>query len=29
VNDERVEVIGEASCGGGVAGLLELVDESL
>jgi hypothetical protein len=29
VNDERVEVIGEASGGGGVASLVELVDERL
>ena len=27
MNDERVEVVGEASGGGGVAGLVELVDE--
>jgi hypothetical protein len=29
VHDERVEIIGEAAGGGGVVGLLELVDEQL
>jgi hypothetical protein len=29
VNDERVEVIGQASRGGGVSGPVELVDEGL
>jgi hypothetical protein len=29
VDDERLEVVGEAFGGGGVAGLLELVDQAL
>ena len=29
VHDERVEVVGQASRGGGVAGVVELVDERL
>ena len=29
MHDERVEVVGQASGGGGVAGTLELVDEGL
>jgi hypothetical protein len=29
VDDERIEIVGQASGGGGVAGLLELVDQGL
>jgi hypothetical protein len=29
VHDERVQVVGQASGGGGVAGLVELVDQDL
>jgi hypothetical protein len=29
MDDERVEIVGEASGGGGVAGAVELVDQSL